>query len=160
MYVPDRNPVKWNGTCLATSNQCCHFSCQPTPSKLTMMNCGGFSPGCSFVGTNPSGRATPCWPVPSPDWVCVVPAGALDDADVAGSELGASGADEEPPVSGLAVTKLVTVWSSAEVELPQAANSSASIPVIATSALRRRATCMNPPSCCRARMAGRRGHGF
>ena len=51
--------MKRNGTCLATSNQCCHFSCQPTPSKLTMMNCGGFSPGCSFFGTKPSASATP-----------------------------------------------------------------------------------------------------
>jgi len=43
--------VNRNGTLVPTSNQCCHFSCQPTPSKLTMMNCGGFSPGWSFFGT-------------------------------------------------------------------------------------------------------------
>src|ERR1700712_4807407 len=39
------------------SNQYCHFSCQPTPSKLTTMNCGGFWPGLSLVGTNPSASA-------------------------------------------------------------------------------------------------------
>ncbi len=36
-------------------NQYCHFSCQPDPSKLTAMNCGGVSPGFSLVITNPSG---------------------------------------------------------------------------------------------------------
>src|ERR1700712_861958 len=57
MYVPDRNPVKWNGTFFMMSNQYCHFSCHPTPSKLTTMNWGAFSPGLSFVGTKPSGSA-------------------------------------------------------------------------------------------------------
>ena len=58
--------MKWNGTLLATSNQCCHFSCQPTPSKLTTMNCGGFSPGASFFGTKPSGSAAPSPVVTAP----------------------------------------------------------------------------------------------
>jgi hypothetical protein len=39
------------------SRQYCHFSCQPTPSKLTTMNCGAFWPALSLVGTKPSGCA-------------------------------------------------------------------------------------------------------
>src|SRR5664279_787946 len=102
MEVPDRNPVKWNGTLVATSNQCCHFSCQPTPSKLTTMNCGGFSPGASFFGTKPSGSAAPS---------AAAGVAALDAAgepgvavsvvglgDAAGSELGSA-------EDGAAVTK-------------------------------------------------------
>jgi hypothetical protein len=55
--VPDRKPVKWNGTRSWMLFQYCHFSCQPTPSKLSTMNCGGFWPAFSLVGTNPSGWA-------------------------------------------------------------------------------------------------------
>src|SRR6478752_5891003 len=116
--MPERKPVKRNGTCLATSNQCCHFSCQPTPSKLTMMNCGGFSPGCSFFGTYPSASAAPSCGAAFGSAGALLEAGAEElaagevptaDSDglglaAAGSELAA--ADDAGP----AVTKLVTVW--------------------------------------------------
>src|SRR6478672_94427 len=123
--MPERKPVKRNGTCLATSNQCCHFSCQPTPSKLTMMNCGGFSPGCSFFGTKPSASATPSCGAAfgsagaagldaAGDGLGVGDSAALGLGlgDAAGSELGLS------DVAGPAVTKLVTVSSAVWLAVP------------------------------------------
>jgi len=70
-------------------------------------------------------------------------AGASDDD--AASELDAAGCDVDALESGPEVTKLVTVTSSAALELPQAASKRASTPVTAIRALRRRATRMNPP---------------
>ena len=129
--------MKWKGTCLSTSNQCCHFSCQPTPSKLTTMNCGGFSPSLSLVGTKPDGIATPSCTGPSPAWVAVGLADVEALAEVEASGLGAGGSEDSGLDSGPAVTKLVTVWSPAEVALLQALSRRANAPVTATMVLRR-----------------------
>src|SRR6478735_8184934 len=115
--MPERNPVNRNGTCLPTSNQCCHFSCQPTPSKLTMMHCGGFSPGCNFFGTKPLASGTPSCGAAfgsagavglgaAGDGLGVGDSAGLGLGDAAGSELGLS------EVAGPTVTKLVTVSSA------------------------------------------------
>src|SRR5664279_4710100 len=146
MEVPDRNPVKWNGTLLATSNRCCHFSCQPTPSKLTTMNCGGFSPGLSLVGTNPSGCATGSWPAADVAVATLLDAAAEPPAagdwdgfvDAADAELGAE-------VGGPAVTKLVTVSPAACTPLPQAASASNERPTSPRTAFRPRPTCIRYP---------------
>jgi hypothetical protein len=100
------------------SNQYCHFSCHPTPSKLTMMNCGGFSPALSLRGTKPS--ACP----PALGFVAVVDPGEVltpvvlaDDGDPVedGVEVepveeavGSSGTGT-PGFGGTTVTLLVTV---------------------------------------------------
>ncbi len=110
MYVPDRNPVKWNGTFFMMSNQYCHFSCQPTPSKLTTMNCGAFSPGFSFLGTNPSGSAPAGVPA---DVVALLGSGLVvglpeDEYLVVASLLPVDVAAVEPGV-GLAVTNMLLV---------------------------------------------------
>src|SRR6476661_4516235 len=146
--MPERKPVNRNGTCLPTSNQCCHFSCQPTPSKLTMMNCGGFSPGCSFFGTNPSAIATPsCGAAFGSAGAAGLDAagvglGVGDSAglglgEAAGSELGLS------DVPGPTVTKLVTVSSAAWLGVPHAASKAS--PATAMAIFRPRPTRMNPP---------------
>src|SRR5450755_3596731 len=123
------------------SSQCCHFSCQPTPSKLTTMNCGGFSPGCSFLGTKPSDSATPSWGAAFGSAGAALLAAAGDGlglgvaesdglGEPAGSELGA--ADEV----GAAATKLVTVSSAAWPLVPHAV--SKAMPTSATVNLRPR----------------------
>ncbi len=70
--MPDRKPVKWNGTRSWIPFQYCHFSCHPTPSKLVTTNCGGSWPGLSLVGTKRSAWAPVGGFVPALDVVVVV----------------------------------------------------------------------------------------
>jgi len=107
------------------------------------MNCGGFSPGASFFGTKPSGSAAP--PVGAG-------AAALDEVGVAEAGLEAAGAEldaaelDGAELDGAAVTKLVTVASSALELLLQAATvKSAKTPTAATS-FRPRPARIDPPA--------------
>src|SRR5262249_53307043 len=94
-YTPDRNAVNRMPACRATARQYCHLACEPAPSKDTMMNCGGRSPGLSRVGvknesgSTPPGRPAlpPAPPVPAPPgWLPPeappAPAGVPADAPV------------------------------------------------------------------------------
>src|SRR5664279_3219999 len=110
------------------------------------MNCGGFSPGLSLVGTNPSGCATGSWPAADVAVATLLDAAAEPPAagdwdgfvDTADAELGAE-------VGGPAVTKLVTVSPAACTPLPQAASASNERPTSPTTAFRPRPTCIYIP---------------
>jgi hypothetical protein len=142
-------------------NQYCHFSCQPDPSKLTAMNCGGVSPGFSLVITNPSGSV-----IELPEEVLVTgvdeagpeladdpdaedpadpedPEDLFDEADEAARDVvvcaedGACDPDAEVAVDGGAYT-VVETMSGPTDGLLQAAAVSASAPIRMLPARRRR----------------------
>ncbi|GGM10785.1 hypothetical protein GCM10011594_33390 [Nakamurella endophytica] len=156
--------MKWNGTLSWMDRQYSHFSCQPTPSKLTTMNCGGFWPGLSLVGVKPSGRVpgpplpevfvvepvVPDAPVdPDVDVVLPAPPEELDDPDDddddddPDDEAADDPADEDPddpepvdPAVPGTVTFTVDVTTAPESPPPQAVASSTDVRTAPAAAVR------------------------